>query len=76
MERVSREQTARPEKNDAVLSVTPVNSAVDEKLGALTTEEYLEQRPKRASRKKFESVLAKVADREPDSGDELPDGPS
>lgn len=51
-----------------------INSAVAEKVAALMTAEYLEERAKRGSRKKFEAVLAKVPDREPAAVDRLPDG--
>jgi hypothetical protein len=37
-----------------------LSSAAAEKLAALMTEEYLAERAKRASRKKFDTVLAKV----------------
>jgi hypothetical protein len=46
-----------------------ITSAVAEKMSALMTEEYLSQRAKRASRRKFESALAKVPDVEPDDYD-------
>jgi post-segregation antitoxin (ccd killing protein) len=39
-----------------------INSAVAEKMAALLTEEYLEERGKRASRKRFTKALAKVSD--------------
>ena len=48
-----------------------INSAVAEKMSALMTEEYLEARAKRGTRRKFASVLAKVADIEPDANDRL-----
>lgn len=48
-----------------------ITLAVAEKLSALKTEEYLEERAKRGSRKKFDRVLAKVPDTEPAEGDEL-----
>jgi hypothetical protein len=48
-----------------------INSAVAEKLAALMTEEYLEQRAKRGSRRRFAKALAKVADIEPDDIDRL-----
>ena len=37
-----------------------VNSAVAEKMATLMTVEYLQERAKRGTRKKFEAVLAKV----------------
>ena len=45
--------------------------AVAEKLSALMTVEYLEERAKRGSRAKFEAVLAKVPDVEPEEYDRL-----
>lgn len=48
-----------------------ISTAVAEKLSALMTEEYLEQRGKRGSREKFMAVLAKVPDAPPEPGDEL-----
>jgi hypothetical protein len=49
-----------------------INSAVAEKMAALLTEEYLEQRAKRGSRRKYKAVLAKVADIAPADVDRLP----
>jgi len=49
-----------------------INSAVAEKMSALMTEEYLEERAKRGNQRKFATALAKVADREPDESDRLP----
>ena len=49
-----------------------ISSAVAEKMSALMTEEYLEARAKRGSRRKFEAVLAKVPDVEPDNSDRIP----
>jgi hypothetical protein len=49
-----------------------INSAVAEKLAALMTEEYLEQRAVRGSRRKLRRTLAKVPNVAPDKGDELP----
>ena len=49
-----------------------ITSAVAEKMSALMTEEYLAARAKRASRTKFEAVLAKVPDVEPEEFDRLP----
>ena len=42
-----------------------ITSAVTEKLAALSTLEYLETRAKRASKSRFEAVLAKIPDVEP-----------
>lgn len=46
-----------------------VSSALAEKISALLTEEYLEERAKRASKAKFKKALKKVADVEPDERD-------
>jgi len=48
-----------------------VATAVAEKLSALATVDYLAERAKRGSREKFEAVLAKVPDREPEPHDRL-----
>ncbi len=43
-----------------------VASALGEKMAALMTQDYLEQRAKRGNRAAFEAALAKVKDVEPD----------
>ena len=48
-----------------------ISSAVAEKMSALMTVEYLQARAKRASRSKFEAVLAKVPDMEPEESDRI-----
>ena len=48
-----------------------ITSAVAEKLSAIMTEEYLESRAKRGSRRKFDKALGKVRDAAPDAGDRL-----
>ena len=48
-----------------------INSAVAEKISALVTEEYLNERAARGSRRKFESALNKVKDTEPGPEDRL-----
>jgi len=48
-----------------------ITSAVAEKMSALMTEDYLQARAARGSRRKFASALAKVADVEPDASDRL-----
>lgn len=48
-----------------------VTSALAEKLSALLTEEYLEERARRGSRKKFDAVMAKIPSRKPMPGDEI-----
>jgi hypothetical protein len=49
-----------------------VTLAVAEKMSALTTAEYFAQRAARApDRKRFEEILAKAPDVEPDEGDRM-----
>lgn len=54
-----------------------VTLAVAEKVAALRTLDYIEQRGQRGSREKFDRVLQKVADAnlEPYEADRLPDEP-
>ena len=49
-----------------------ISSAVAEKMSALLTEEYLQARAKQGSRRKFDAVLAKVPDVDPDDSDRVP----
>jgi predicted transcriptional regulator len=46
-----------------------ITSAVTEKLSALSTQEYLQERADRASRAGFDAALAKVLDALPDEAD-------
>ena len=46
--------------------------AVAEKISALTTESYLQERAKRGNRSKYEAVLAKMPDIELEPDDRLP----
>jgi hypothetical protein len=48
-----------------------INSAVSEKVAALLTEEYLESRGKRGSRRKFDKAMGKVRDVQPAAADRL-----
>ena len=48
-----------------------ITLALAEKIAALMTEDYLEQRAKRGSREKFERAMRNVADVEPDEYDRL-----
>lgn len=48
-----------------------ITSALTEKISALMTKQYLEERAKRGSREKFEKALAKVRDIEPEENDRL-----
>ena len=49
-----------------------ISSAVAEKMAALLTQEYLDARAKRGSRKKFQAALKTVPAVEPDEFDRLP----
>ncbi|MEK6407058.1 MAG: toxin-antitoxin system HicB family antitoxin [Acidobacteriota bacterium] len=49
-----------------------ITLALAEKLSALMTEEYLEERAKRGSRNKFKRAMAKVPKVEPEEYDRLP----
>lgn len=60
-------------KREGVSMNQLISSAVGEKVAALMNVDYLEERAKRGSRRKYEAVLGKVADREPDEFDRLPD---
>ncbi|WPD21367.1 MAG: DUF6290 family protein [Candidatus Electrothrix aestuarii] len=48
-----------------------ISSAVAEKISAITTEDYLKQRAKKADRAAFRSILNKVPERAPLPGDEM-----
>jgi len=48
-----------------------IATAVAEKIAVLMTVEYLQERAQRGSREKFEAVLAKVPDVEPEAYDRL-----
>lgn len=48
-----------------------IATAAAEKISSLKTVEYLEERAERGSREKFERVLEKVPDAEPDEHDKL-----
>lgn len=49
-----------------------INSAVGEKVASLRTLAYLQERARRGKRRRFEEVLAKVPDVEPEEVDRLP----
>ncbi len=48
-----------------------ISSAVSEKISALMTEDYLENRAKRGKKEDFKRILARVPSRRPVLGDEL-----
>jgi hypothetical protein len=49
-----------------------ISTAIAEKLSALMTESYLKDRAKRGDRSKYEAILAKVPDVEPEEYDRIP----
>ncbi len=51
-----------------------ISSAVAEKLAALLTEEYLDERGRRASAEGLDAVLAEIPAAPPVTGDDLPRG--
>ncbi|MEH2259334.1 toxin-antitoxin system HicB family antitoxin [Nostoc sp.] len=59
-------------KQDGISIDQFVATAVAEKIVALTTEIYLGELAKLGSREKYDAVLAKVPDIEPESYDQLP----
>ncbi len=48
-----------------------IATALAEKVAVLDAESYIRERANRGSREKFDQVLAKVPDCEPDPGDQL-----
>jgi hypothetical protein len=58
-------------KKDRISINQFVSTAVAEKISALETEDYLNQRASRASKKKFETALSMVPDNEPEEFDRL-----
>lgn len=58
-------------KREGVSMNQIIATAVAEKLSALMTEDYIEERARRGSRERFEAVLAKVPDVEPEERDRL-----
>ncbi|MEM6520828.1 MAG: toxin-antitoxin system HicB family antitoxin [Cyanobacteria bacterium P01_C01_bin.70] len=59
-------------KQDGVSLDQFIALAVAEKISALTTEGYLQERASQGNPSKYESVLAKVADIKSDPRDQLP----
>ncbi len=49
-----------------------ISTAIAEKLSALMTENYLKDRANRGDRSKYEAILAKVPDVEPEEDDRIP----
>jgi hypothetical protein len=48
-----------------------ITTALAEKVSAIETQSFLEDRARRGSRKRFESAMSKVADREPEDEERL-----
>ena len=65
------EQIRKLAKREGISINQFVASAASEKMAALLTEEYLEERAKRASKRKVQAVLKKVPDVEPENFDRL-----
>ncbi len=59
-------------KQEGVSMNQLISAAVGEKLAALMTLEYLEERAEWGSRKRFEAVLKRVSAQEPEDRDRLP----
>lgn len=66
------EQARELAKREGISVNQLITTALAEKMSALMTEDYLEARAARGSREKFEAVLAKVPDVEPEERDRLP----
>jgi hypothetical protein len=49
-----------------------ISTAIAEKLSALMTENYLKDRARRGDQAKYEAILAKVPDVEPEEHDRIP----
>jgi len=49
-----------------------ISTAITEKLSALMAENYLQERAKRGTREKYDAILAKVPDVEPEDYDRMP----
>jgi hypothetical protein len=58
-------------KKDEISINQFITTALAEKMSALMTSDYLEERAKRGSREKFEHAMAKVKDIDPDKKDAL-----
>lgn len=58
-------------KRDGVSMNQFITTAVAEKLAALATAEYLQERGERGDKERFAAVLAKVTNAEPEEDDQL-----
>lgn len=59
-------------KEEGVSMNQLISAAVGEKVAALMTLQYLEERAARGRRKKYDAVLKRVPDVEPDAKDRVP----
>jgi uncharacterized protein (DUF1778 family) len=66
-----REQIRQLAKREGISINQFVASAAAEKMSALMTEEYIEKRARKANLKKFQQVLNKVPDAEPEDFDRI-----
>ncbi|CAN5798151.1 toxin-antitoxin system HicB family antitoxin [soil metagenome] len=66
------EQARKLAKKERVSINQLITLAVAEKVSALMTEDYLEERAKLGNREKFERAMSKVAKVEPEDFDQLP----
>jgi len=62
-------------KSEGVSINQLVASAAAEKIAALMTEAYLDERAKGGARNRYDAALAKVADIEPEDIDRVPQAP-
>jgi hypothetical protein len=58
-------------KEEGISANQFVNSAIAEKISVLFTEEYMNNREKKASKEKYLKVLSKVKNNEPDDFDKI-----
>jgi len=65
------EQIRQLAKRDGISINQFLASAAAEKMSALLTEEYIEERARRASVRKFQRVLKNVPDTEPEDFDRM-----
>ena len=64
-------QVKELQKSEGISINQFITTAVAEKLSALTTATYLEERAQRGERGAYDAVLSKVQDVEPDTEDDI-----
>jgi hypothetical protein len=67
-----RKRAAELAADDGVSLDQFISTALAEKVAVLDADKYIQERAARGSREKFERVLAKVPDVEPEEHDRLP----